>query len=157
MSRYDFEGGNDSSSIDSQACRPLLPTRGRPVLSQGGENLADMVVYPLGPGCWTVANLWLLVLMDHIHVCKVPCPKPWSRLPISWILLAPPILRATGSIHTPVTWHKSLAGYSAHQFPCPCFLKSHQEWVSRQWACFPPGPFETRLFLQGDDTVIFGS
>lgn len=80
MSRCDFGG----SSCRSLACEPLLPTRGRPMLSQGGGNPSEMatlpiLVPPFAPAgvatgaCWTLASL-LLVLLAGTHVHRVALP-----------------------------------------------------------------------------------
>lgn len=90
MSRYDFDGEEeDSSSADSLACQPLLPTRGRPMLSQGGGNPwrwqlcpylpppLPLQVRPLGPACWTLADLRLLALLS----VEMPCPSHGAYFP----------------------------------------------------------------------------
>lgn len=41
---------------------------------------------PLGPGCQAMANFWLLVLLDHVHVRRAALPAPpameWTSHPL---------------------------------------------------------------------------
>lgn len=47
---------------------------------------------PLGPGCQAMANFWLLVLLDHVHVRRAALPAPpameWTSHPLDRSLSA---------------------------------------------------------------------
>lgn len=77
-------------------CRSLLPTRGRPALSQGAGSPKEtatlsifvpplpLQMWTLGPGYWALADLWMLVLLNHVcaHRASLRTAMEW----ISYLL-----------------------------------------------------------------------
>ena len=71
-------------------CRSLLPTRGRPALSQGGElEMAAMsILVLLGLGVGNGQPLAAGSAGTRVFA-ELPCPQPWYGLPTSSIPCAP--------------------------------------------------------------------